>query len=210
MGVGLLMACQVFEESGVWNVGSSGCSQTGVWGTWVGEGLERKLCPIRPSGLTERQARNDPSPVAMAALGPGEGGFHPSSRPKGWGPCSPGSQNCTRDPHCLSWAVPASEHVQMWPKWKPHACLSGPGRRALTSVSAVIQETLGGCCLCCAGIAEEDTETGGGPDLEEKAKQKGVPSLGVSLCRADVCLYRGAQVQMPASLCHRHHLLSTQ
>lgn len=25
----------------------------------------------------------------------------------------PRSQNCTRDPHCLSWAVPASEHVQM-------------------------------------------------------------------------------------------------
>lgn len=49
------------------------------------------------------------------------------------------SQNCTRDPHCLSWAVPASEHVQMWPKWKPHACLSGLWRRALTSVSAVIQ-----------------------------------------------------------------------
>lgn len=24
-----------------------------------------------------------------------------------------GSQNCTRDPHYLSWAVPASERVQM-------------------------------------------------------------------------------------------------
>lgn len=84
MRVGLLMACQAFEESGVWNLGSSGCSRTGVWGPWVGEGLERQFCPARPSRLTERQAGNDPSPVAMAALGPGEGDFHPSPRPN-WG-----------------------------------------------------------------------------------------------------------------------------
>lgn len=142
----------------------------------------------RPSGLTEKQAGNDPSPVAMAALGPGEGGFPPSSRTS-WGGDPDWESELYQGSRCLSWAVPASEHVQMWLKWKPHACLSGPWRRVLTSFSAVSQEALEGCCLCCADVAEGATETaGGGPDLEEALRKPGrKESLpGALLCRAGV------------------------
>lgn len=51
------------------------------------------LLPWQPWGLEKVVSMHRLSPTGVGVL--------------------PGSQNCTRDPHCLSWAVPASEHVQM-------------------------------------------------------------------------------------------------
>lgn len=98
---GALVACQAFEEGGVWNLGAPGCSGGEFGAMGRGEAVRASFALLNLLGSPRGKPEMTPALLPWQSWGLDKVVSIHHLGPTGAG-VLPGSQNYTRDSHCLS------------------------------------------------------------------------------------------------------------